>query len=227
MKLKMIPMWKAQAYGMRTRLLTAILPKRFHVGDCFLTAAQSDFLHTTQFTKAVKASRAAFEQDGLPFDPVWRLHTLLWAASNARTGTFVECGVNKGAMSAGILAVYHQKISKFYLCDCWDFDDYTGTFEGVQKTFAPYGSKVELVYGRMPAASTRINTYSISFLHMDMNDGAVEVETLRRLWPQLVDGCIIVLDDYAFPGFVECEKPWRISGHNILSLPTGQGLIIK
>lgn len=226
MKVKIIPMWKSQLYAMRTRLLKAVLPKRFHVSDCFLTAAQSDFQNTAVFRTALAAAKQAFEQDGLFYEPVWRLHVQLWAARQARTGILVECGVNKGATGAGILAAYGHNIRRMYLCDCWEFDDYTGTFEGVQQTFRRY-PQVRFVKGYMPDAAAEIQDQDISFLHLDMNDGEVEVETLRRLWAQLVPGAIVLLDDYAFPGFVECEKPWRMAGYNILSLPTGQGLLIK
>jgi hypothetical protein len=58
-----------------------------------------------------------------------------------------------------------------------------------------------------------------------------EAEALKHFWPQIVNGGIVLFDDYTYDGY----KPQKIAldevadtfGVMIASLPTGQGLLIK
>jgi hypothetical protein len=85
--------------------------------------------------------------------------------------------------------------------------------------------------GTVPEVLTTFDTTEISFLHIDLNTAQAEVAGLKLLYESLKLGAIVLLDDYGFPNYVES----RIShdqladelGYEILSLPTGQGLIIK
>ena len=64
-----------------------------------------------------------------------------------------------------------------------------------------------------------------------MNNTAPEIAAAEHFWDRLVPGGIIVLDDYgwrkqinqkiAFDRFAEARNV------NVLSLPTGQGLLMK
>ena len=64
-----------------------------------------------------------------------------------------------------------------------------------------------------------------------MNCALPEIEAFKYIWPNLVQGGIVVLDDYGWRGHeVQYEAFNKLSkelGFLILSLPTGQGLIIK
>jgi hypothetical protein len=64
-----------------------------------------------------------------------------------------------------------------------------------------------------------------------MNCVAPEIAAAKFFWPNLVAGGIIILDDYGFSAhhlqkeaFDQLAREWNVE---ILSLPTGQGLIIK
>jgi hypothetical protein len=68
-------------------------------------------------------------------------------------------------------------------------------------------------------------------MHIDMNAAEPESAAIGFFWPRLVLGAIVVLDDYAW---VACHKQKRAMDQfarahdvSILSLPTGQGLLIK
>ena len=71
----------------------------------------------------------------------------------------------------------------------------------------------------------------ISYLHLDMNCSTPEVAAAYFFWERLVPGALILLDDYAYHGY----RPQKVAmdafadakGNTILSLPTGQGLLIK
>lgn len=65
-----------------------------------------------------------------------------------------------------------------------------------------------------------------------MNNAKAEISAIEFLWDKLVLGGIIVLDDYAYgEEFREQKNAWdkfaAKKQFKILTLPTGQGLIIK
>jgi predicted O-methyltransferase YrrM len=72
---------------------------------------------------------------------------------------------------------------------------------------------------------------AISFLHIDLNAAEPEVASLKLLWDLITPGGIVVLDDYCHHGrraqFIAMNELAIELQFSILSLPTGQGLIIK
>ena len=68
-------------------------------------------------------------------------------------------------------------------------------------------------------------------MSIDMNSVNPEVAALDYFWDKLSKGGMIILDDYAY---VTCDLQYEAhnnwakgKGIKILTLPTGQGLIIK
>jgi len=98
------------------------------------------------------------------------------------------------------------------------------------QTFAAFPG-VEIVKGIVPDTLDQVTSDAICYLSLDMNNTAPEIAAAQHFWDRLVSGGMIVLDDYgwrkqinqkiAFDQFAEAH------GIKILSLPTGQGLIIK
>lgn len=70
-----------------------------------------------------------------------------------------------------------------------------------------------------------------AFLHVDLNSAEAEVGALRAIWPNLVGGAVVILDDYGFPDFEMSRRAHDELadelGYEILALPTGQGLILR
>jgi O-methyltransferase len=65
-----------------------------------------------------------------------------------------------------------------------------------------------------------------------MNSAEPEIEAVRRLWPQMTAGAVVLLDDYGGgPAYRPQKQAFdalaRELGFHILALPTGQGLIVK
>jgi hypothetical protein len=64
-----------------------------------------------------------------------------------------------------------------------------------------------------------------------MNVAAAEMGAAEFLWPRLVPGAPVLLDDYGWAAHVNQKKAWdefaARKGAMILGLPTGQGLIVK
>jgi len=71
----------------------------------------------------------------------------------------------------------------------------------------------------------------VSFLHIDLNSALPEIASGEYFWEKLTKSSAILLDDYAYPGFETQKTAWdsfaREKGVKILTIPTGQGLILK
>lgn len=179
------------------------------------------------------------------YDIRWRIHTICWAAEHALKfdGDFVDCGAGFGYFVSSIYAFTNfEKINKkYYALDSFKglspayhdkntFSDYGDWYD---KFFEQHGTKknLEIVRGYVPDTLTSINSEKIAFLSVDLNSVQPEIDCLQYLWDRIVPGGIVVLDDYGFPG---CEHQ-RAShnafaaskSHFILSMPTGQGVLIK
>jgi hypothetical protein len=64
-----------------------------------------------------------------------------------------------------------------------------------------------------------------------MNNVMPEIAAAEYFWDKLVSGAVMVLDDYGFGTHVEQKLGFDAfaarKGVQVLSLPTGQGLIFK
>jgi hypothetical protein len=91
--------------------------------------------------------------------------------------------------------------------------------------------KVRIIQGPVPETLARVGTSRVSFLHLDMNCAAPEVAALEYFWEKLVAGAMVLLDDYAYVGYesqkVAMDAFAQERAVRILSLPTGQGLLVK
>jgi len=196
---------------------------------------------------------------GMDYQWHWRVHVGIWAASVAARlpGDFVECGVNKGFLSSAIMQYlnWNERDKIFYLLDTFNGLDfrfvsdeemekgaaeknklaidtgfYTLDVESVRQNFAEWRN-VTLIPGTIPETLDRITSDQIAFVSIDMNCSPPEIAAMHFLWPRLVDGAMVVFDDYAYNGYrpqkVALDKFARERGVTILSLPTGQGLLIK
>jgi hypothetical protein len=183
---------------------------------------------------------------------LWAASSALGAA-----GDFVECGVNTGFMSSAIMARLNwgHVARRFYLIDTFAgpvmsqfssdevrdgrrklAEDYmaAGAYETdilrVRANFAEWPNAV-VVPGSVPEILPSVETTSVAFLHLDMNCAYPERAALEYFWDRLSPGAFVLLDDYAYYGFENqtdaIDAVARSLGFSVLSLPTGQGLIVK
>lgn len=187
----------------------------------------------------------------------WRLNTLCWAARcGARIGgDFVECGVFKGDMAWVVTQVVGlDEVEHFYLYDSFEGfshihsspDDYPlnpgfldfangyykvpGLYDSVVNRFANI-PKVMVIKGFLPEMLDVVCPEEIGFLHIDLNSPKAEVAVLDRLFDRVLPGGVIVFDDYGWKLFAEqkiAEDAFMAKrNHEILELPSGQGIVIK
>jgi hypothetical protein len=212
-----------------------------------ITNKNCDFIQDPKF---IKSYNAAMRQHNMPDTDTWRYHVNHWAISYAEKlkGDFVECGVYKGSIAMSNIVYIDfkaMKNRKYYLFDTFcgldeklstkdEYnrmkDIYSDCYDFVVDSFKKYPNVV-IVKGVVPESLTKVKIGAVSYLSIDMNAAKPELEALKYFWPKLVEGAIIVLDDYGWPC---CEKQKEVAdnfvksvGAMVLSLPNGQGLIIK
>lgn len=187
----------------------------------------------------------------------WRLNTLCWAARRGLQvgGSFVECGVFKGDMAWLVMQVVGaNNIPHFYLYDSFagmspelsapddfplnpGFLDFANNFykdpsvyEHVKNRFSSI-SNATIIKGFLPDTLDEICPEEIGFMHIDLNSPKAEAAVLDRLFDKVLPGGAIVFDDYGWKLFSEqkitADTFMAKRGHEVLELPTGQGLVIK
>jgi hypothetical protein len=183
----------------------------------------------------------------------WRVHVCCWAAMHARhlAGDFVECGVNTGVISLAVCEYidFNSTEKSFWLFDtfrgipqqqisaaerdrarpendrlfpdCWDL---------ARRNFAPF-PRAKLIRGVVPDTLALAPIERVCYLSLDMNIAYPERAAIEYFWPKLTPGALVVLDDYAWQGYEEQKVSLDAFAAKmnvaILTLPTGQGLIVK
>jgi hypothetical protein len=185
-------------------------------------------------------------------------HTASWCAEYAISNnlSLIEGGVAYGATSTFICEFYDLRdfSGDFFLVDTYegivpeqlrteelgqlgkngrlyptaDFNNY----ELIKKNFNEY-SCCKVIKGVIPEVLNDIpfdDHKRFGYCHIDMNCVLPEIELIKWVWPRMVSGGRILLDDYGWQGhylqrdaFDEFLRP---IGIHVLTLPTGQGLII-
>ena len=90
---------------------------------------------------------------------------------------------------------------------------------------------INFLQGLIPGCLEKLKVEKIGFLHIDLNAAKPEIEGLSFLWDRLIKGGVLLLDDYAFPNRKDQHDAMNSfalkHSFEILSMPTGQGLVIK
>lgn len=233
-----------------------IIQNPTYADDGLISQHVTDFMNNSKFIEAYELGRKTGMLNQHPGDIHFRAYVACWAAKYALAldGDFVECGVGKGLLTRTIVHYlgFESIPKKFYL-----FDTFTGIpiedaidrqegenisllnkthfaneyYEEVRRTFIKYPNVV-IIRGRIPQSFSTTTFDRVSYISIDMNNAAAEIAAIEYLWTKLVAGGVVVLDDYAYgPEFMTQKKAWdrfaELNNFEILTLPTGQGLIIK
>ena len=223
--------------------------------DGLATRHSAEFMRDPRFLAAYRAGL----EDARPGTQVeWRVHVALWCAEQAARlqGDFVECGVHTGILSGAVMTwLDFARLAprRFFLFDTWQgipveqmseeekrhgvadmnrkYQEGDALYAGVQRKFARWPNAV-VVRGRVPESLAALPPGgAIAYASIDMNVAAAEMGAVEVLWPRLVPGGLMLLDDYGWAAHASQKRAWDAwaarSGVMILSLPTGQGLVQK
>ena len=226
-----------------------IYPGQFYCNDMLICLWRNlSFRHDQKFMSCFYDAVTNEQEQSL----IWRVHTLAWAAKNALNveGDFVECGVFKGFCSSVILKYlnFQNLPRQAYLYDTfeglpektsteqerrsWDYTEYDpeAIYTGVREKFSSY-KNVNIVRGIVPDSFAKAAPEKIAFLHIDMNSEKAEMLALEHLFDRVTPGGVIVFDDFGWTCNVNqmsAELAYMNQrGHQVLELPTGQGVVIK
>jgi hypothetical protein len=224
-------------------------PAYAFAGDGIATNHFCPFLEDAEFT-------ALFEEIVEPWlgrrvDLRWRVWILTQAArqSSPLPGNFVEFGVYRGGYAFMVLSrTALRDDQRFYLFDT--FAGIPGTrlterenadgfakrlsdtsVEHVSKLLARWRSRLVFVEGDVFETIPQTETGPLAFASLDLNASGATGEALRYLYPRLVPGAMLVMDDYGWAGYEDQRavidgffegKPERV-----MALPTGQALVVK
>jgi len=218
--------------------------------DGLYTQHCADFMRDELFLSAYKAGEATGSWAGMTVH--WRVYIACWFAERAShlDGDFIECGVNRGGIARAIVAYLGDKIKgkHFYLLDTYQgmpdsilsenelrlrdvFKEYyTESLQDVINTFSKY-PEVIIVQGLVPDTFDKVDSNTFSFIHIDMNNARSEIAAAEYLWPKLVAGGYMLLDDYGWQVAIDQRRAFDDFASKrdlrVLALPTGQGLLIK
>ena len=218
----------------------------------FATQHNVGFIDDANFQHAYDKAVAAAGDDWWNVGLHFRLHQAIWCASHAMylKGDFVELGTGRGMTMSAVLEAlpgWGQSGKTLFLCDTFQpygVDSTTGeqapsvginpiyaeNLERVKETFRE-SQNVQFVEGLLPNSLERLDAAAISFLHVDLNSAEPEVRSLEILWPRLVSGALVLLDDYAYVGsesqYSAMNRFAESRNVKILTFATGQGLLIK
>lgn len=216
----------------------------------------SDFLDDRRFLKAydrgIQAVGKDYRWNWRVHLGLWAART-----ATQIPGDFVEFGTNRGFMSSAIMEDldWDRTGRNFYLLDTFSGLDerfitdeerrsgileknrsqldngfYATTVEPVVANFSSW-KNVTIIPGPVPLTLDRLGKGPFAFVHIDMNCAPPEIAALKFVWDSLTPGALVLLDDYAYSGY----SPQKLAidalaeelGFEVLSLPTGQGLIAK
>ena len=215
---------------------------------------QVPFLNDPRFVAAYRRAMESGHPFGDDLHIEWRVAVACWAGmhSTKLPGDFVECGVCTGIFSLAICDYvdFNRTGKKFYLIDTfhgvpeeqaeprhlatvrylngqWYKSD---TYERACENFRPF-PRASVIRGKVPDVLSSLDVGSICYLHLDMNIAYPERAAIEYLWPKLSPGAFVLLDDYAWDGHEQQASALNEFasgvGVEILSLPTGQGLLAK
>ncbi len=249
------PMPDGRRLRNRSDGLVSVLPVVQFDADGLTTTHNADFLDDPAFQKAYQAGVNTGHRimDPAKLHIEWRVYVCCWAATHAAhlPGDFVECGVSTGIVSRAVVDyVDFNSLDKvFYL-----FDTYEGIPESqmseterplalsknerhyfdclslVEQTFSAYPG-VQPIKGVVPESLESVDIARVAYLHIDMNIAAPEIAAVSHFWDRMVTGGVIVFDDYASLAHtsqkIALDALAAKFGARILSMPTGQGLLLK
>lgn len=234
----------------RLRILRyALFGKLNYCEDGLATVHNADFTQDPRFVTAYHLGEETGSWGGAALH--WRAYIACWAAAQAvhLPGDFVECGVNRGGLARTVMSYvnFANQPKNFYLLDTFQglaeayisaeeralgvkAGGYEECYDAVVATFRPFNN-VHIIRGTVPDTLTQVNSKQVCYLSIDMNCVEPEIAAINFFWDKLVTGAVVVLDDYGGTNHTLQKQAFDhfASEHNItvLTLPTGQGLIVK
>jgi len=224
-----------ERYGWGERLFNAVVP------DVRLSEYGRSYFNDAEF----RTDYERFDRDNYhSYDRKFALRELL-KLTHGLTGDFAECGVYRGG-SAYLMAkdlARHAPGKRLHLFDSfaglsepgpldgghWRAGALAGTLPEVTANLAEYSGLIEIHAGWIPECFREVIDRQFCFVHIDVDLHEPTLASLDFFAPRMVQGGIIVSDDYGFetcPGARRAVDEFAAAhGIQVVHLPTGQGVL--
>jgi hypothetical protein len=227
-------------------------PRYVYEDDGFATVHYTPFLEDEkEYSDLYWRIEPQWMPPGLDLDLRWRTWILTRLAQQASRleGNFAEFGSGRGGCAALILSTCRLGSgTRFFLFDTFSgipdsrltpgesSDRFAGLWgensrEHVENFLTEWKDVIEICEGDVFDTLPATDTGSLSFVHVDLNASAPTKLALEYAYPRLVEGAIMVLDDYGWRKFEDqrqvIEEFFESRPEVITALPTGQGLVIR
>lgn len=162
-------------------------------------------------------------------------------------GDMAECGVWRGGsawlMAKALRAAGRQ--NRLHIFDSfaglsqptsvdgahWNAGDLAVPIERVRENLAPVEDVIQYWPGWIPNEFRHVAGRRFSLVHIDVDLAEPTWDSLEFFYPRVVDGGLIVCDDYGFdtcPGARKAMDAFAVDHEEqVIHLPTGQGVIIR
>ena len=181
---------------------------------------------------------------------IWRSHyySAFGEMCTELEGDFIEFGVWYGfnALILGKSERFQRSDKTFHLVDAFGFDKFGSESNCVGAgSIGKYGKDItEVVESRFAGVSHQIHQglipdilnsqdlpVKVSFVSIDLNDAKAEAEACEFIWPRLVVGGAMYIDDYGCQGYERTMKFYDqfVSMHNavLIKTPFAPAIVIK
>jgi hypothetical protein len=231
LKLAELILAHVQAGGRVTDVLKRLAPvmtegERYDMAFCgpFAMPWVHDSLFRLLYEQAETIERGAWTGFGVD-SRAYILAKMAELALQSPVGDFVECGVFRGGTALLAATVFQNAgaVGKFHLFDTFagvpeenltdaernariagNFDDVS--VEETQRNLAKFADFLSFHPGYVPDTFVDAGIDKVRYAHIDINTGVATRACLEYLVPRLVDGGVIVLDDYGWPAYVDCKQ---------------------
>jgi len=209
----------------------------FHVALSKLNFGMTNYRHPDRaeaLTSVTRARSLAYTAT-TPLECV-ELRNAVRAVSKV-PGEMAEVGVYLGGTAALILDAMPERHLHLFdtfsgLPDGGDYlqqGEYAGSKESVERTLSAYKDRVTFHPGLFPSdTGHEVEDLRFSFVHLDMDLVRSTTDALDFFHPRLVQGGILIGDDYQDAGVRGAFADFFADrGESLIGLPWGQVMVVK
>jgi len=156
------------------------------------------------------------------------------------SGDFVECGTHSGSSAYFLCANSRTQV---FLFDSWEGlsrplpidgnywteGDLDSKMEEAQNTLSDFNN-AHFLKGWIPERFSEVSDRKFSFVHIDVDIYEPTLASVTFFWERLSSGGVLICDDYGFNNCVGAKMAidkFFEGIADVISLPTGQGMVIK
>lgn len=246
----LVPPERVEKFQEAVRYISESFAESSFAADNLISVGRNlSFLKDTRFCE----SFWPVQTGDLEKSTAWRLHVVTWAANHCLQvpGDFVACGIHTGFQELVTCRYldFGGVAKTFYFYDSFSGLPTEGATADERRMYAHYGtadrdhvlhqvqsrfggySNVRVIQAFVPDVFAEQSPEQIAYLHIDLGVAQAEIATLETLFERVSPGGIIILELF---GRQEHQELMRAAtefasarGHQILELPTGQGMILK